>query len=334
MVLAGLPPGLALDWTAVKKEMARRAPGNSPLSTPRQETDQWEVLSGFFAGPTTGTPLCAVIPNTNAHSGDYAPDLLRPGHADLAALYKYKGYADFRGGGHFSGRLTAPLVLAGTIAKQVLAPAGVVIGARISRIHDVSDVPLSPEAIVNTSQRPFPVHDEIAADTMRQAILAAKAEKDSLGGIIECAALGLPGGWGDPFFDSLESAISAMMFSIPAVKGIEFGDGFSLAGMKGSEANDPLGISPEGAVELKQNHNGGINGGISNGQPLVFRVAVKPTPTIGREQLTVDWKKKATVTVAFGGRHDPCIVPRAVPVVEAGTALCLLDFYLENKKWL
>lgn len=325
LVLNGLPPGLNIDWEQVAGEMARRAPGNSPLSTPRRESDRWEILSGMFEGKTTGTPLSAIIRNENTQSGDYNPGLLRPGHADLAALYKYKGYADYRGGGHFSGRLTAPLVFAGAIAKQILKANGISVGARIMRISDVADAEMPVEGILAVSQKPFPVFDDQAGERMQQAVLRAKDEKDSLGGIIECAALGVPGGWGDPFFDSLESSIASMMFSIPAVKGVEFGEGFGFAGMKGSEANDQLYMSENG-VQAKTNHNGGINGGISNGLPLVFRAVIKPTPTIGLEQTTVDLQKGETVTTVFGGRHDPCIVFRAVPVVEAGLAISLLDF--------
>jgi chorismate synthase len=329
-VLAGLPAGWPIDWEEADREMTRRAPGRSPLTTPRRESDCYEILSGWFEGKTTGTPLSVIIPNQNARSGDYRPELLRPGHADLTALYKYHGHADYRGGGHFSGRLSAPRVLAGAIAKQILRMEGIVIGARIQRIFDVEDGPMPTRQILQAAQKTFPVWDEAAAEAMQQAILRAKRENDSLGGIIECAALGLPPGWGDPFFDSLESAVAAMMFSIPAVKGVEFGDGFALASMTGSAANDPLYVE-NGAIRLASNHNGGINGGISNGEPLVVRVAIKPTPTIGRPQTTVDWKQRKTVTAAFTGRHDPCIVPRAVPAVEAGLALCLLDILTENK---
>lgn len=329
MTLAGLPPGFPINWDRVGVEMQRRAPGHSELSSPRKESDGWEILSGWFEGKITGAPLCVIIRNENTKSGDYNPELLRPGHADLAALYKYQGNADYRGGGHFSGRLTTPLVLAGAIAKQILEQRGITIGARIIRIYDVADSPVPPEQIFKISQKEFPVCDVKAAERMRQAILAAKEQKDSLGGVIECAALGIPCGWGDPFFNSLESDISSMMFSVPAVKGIEFGDGFALAGFKGSEANDQL-YMENGKICYRTNHNGGITGGISNGAPLVFRIVIKPTPTIGVKQTTVDIKKHETVQAVFGGRHDPCIVPRAVPVIEAGLALCLLDAALAN----
>lgn len=331
LVMGGLPPGLSIDWAQVDEEMSRRAPGNSPLVTSRRESDQWEVLSGVFQNKTTGTPLSIIIRNEDADSDAYHPHLLRPGHADLASLYKYHGYADYRGGGHFSGRLTAPLVLAGAIAKQILRGIGIAIGARIVKIFDIADAAMTVDHIVAVSKKPFPVFDDAAGVRMQQAILRAKAERDSLGGVIECAALGIPRGWGDPFFDSLESSISSLMFSIPAVKGIEFGEGFNFANLKGSEANDQL-YMDKNNIEVKSNHNGGINGGIANGQPLVFRTVVKPTPTIGRTQTTVDLQKKETVTAAFEGRHDPCIVPRAVPVIEAGLAISLLDFYLAGQR--
>lgn len=324
IVIDGLPSGWLVDQGMIAAEMARRAPGHSPLSTPRAEQDQYEILSGLFENKTTGTPLCAIIRNENTRSADYTPHLPRPGHADLTALSKYKGFADYRGGGHFSGRLTAPLVFAGAIAKQILLERGISIGARIKQIYNVQDVPMDPFDILATSRKPFPVYGDGAAGKMQQAILSAKAEGDSLGGIIECAALSVPAGLGDPFFCSLESAIASMMFSIPAVKGVEFGAGFSIAGMTGSEANDPYHIK-SGIVEPITNRSGGINGGISNGQPIVFSVALRPTPTIHKEQTTVDLEKNETVQIKFGGRHDPCIVPRAVPVVEAGLALCLLD---------
>ncbi len=324
VIVDGLPPGFEVDWGAVRREMDRRAPGRDSVSTPRRERDEWELLSGMFQGKTTGAPLCAIIRNENTRSGDYAPELLRPGHADYTALVKYGGHADYCGGGHFSGRLTAPLVFAGAIARQILGGYGVEVGAHISRVYDISDVEMPPEHIPEASKKPFPVYDDEAGERMRAAILKAKAEGDSVGGIIECAALGLPAGLGEPFFDSLESSIAAMMFSIPAVKGIEFGGGFGLSGMRGSRANDGM-YFEDGAVKLRTNHNGGINGGISNGSPLVFRVAVKPTPTIATPQETVNMNTKESVRASFGGRHDPCIVPRAVPVVEAGLALCLLD---------
>ncbi len=324
VIIDGLPPGMSIDWDNVERQMKRRAPGNSPLSTPRRESDNVEIISGYFNERTTGTPLCAMIRNENTISRDYKPNILRPGHADLSAHFKYKGFADYRGGGHFSGRLTAPLVFAGALARQILNEKGIKIGARILQIHSVKDEPMEIENIISVSEKSFPVYSDEKGQKMQEIILEAKAENDSLGGIIECAAFGLSGGLGDPFFESMESVISSMMFSIPAVKGISFGDGFGLASMKGSEANDQM-FAESSEIKFKSNHNGGITGGITNGNPLVFQVAIKPTPTIFKEQTTVDIDKMETVSVNLKGRHDPCIVPRAVCVIEAGLAIALLD---------
>jgi len=323
-VLTGLAPGLAIDFGEIRREMARRMPGQSILASSRQEPDEWEILSGWFEGHTTGTPLTLVIRNQNPRSQDYHPHLPRPGHADLAAAYRYGGYADYRGGGHFSGRMTAPLTLAGAIAKQALAPLGIHIGARIAQIAGITDAPADAHRILEASQKAFPVWDDAVGKTMEEAILSAKAEQDSVGGVIECVALGVPPGFGDPLFAALEGSISRMMFAIPAVKGIEFGDGFGLADKRGSEANDPIAME-DGRPTHLSNHSGGITGGITNGEPIAFHVAIKPTPTIGKPQRTVDLTTGQDITTSFGGRHDPCIVPRAVPVVEAGLALCLLD---------
>jgi len=330
IVIDGLPHGFCIDWAAVDAMMARRAPGIGDLSTPRKESDAYEVLSGIFEGKTTGAPLAVVIRNNNTKSGDYQPNLMRPGHADFTAYHKYDGFADYRGGGHFSGRITAPLVFAGAIAMQILESHGVKIGARIAAIRGIRDGTIADIAqICDASKKPFPVYDDSAGERMKQAIADARDEGDSVGGIIECAAIGLPIGLGEPFFGSLESAISAMMFSIPAVKGVEFGAGFGIAEMLGSEANDTMHME-NGEVCINTNNNGGINGGISNGNPLVCRIAVKPTPTISKPQTTVDIVAGETKEVQFGGRHDPCIVPRAVPVAEAAMALCILDFCEER----
>lgn len=330
MTLGGLPPGLEIDWAFVSGEMARRAPGSNALSTPRKEDDAYEVLSGVFESRTTGAPLSIIIRNGDTRSADYAPHLLRPGHADWTAHIKYKGFADYRGGGHFSGRLTAPLVFAGAIAKQLLARAGIEIGARIVSVYDVEDcTPGCVKDIVAASRKPFPVCDDAAAERMRAAIAAAKAEGDSVGGVVQCVALGVPIGCGEPFFDSIESAVASMLFSIPAVKGVQFGDGFALAGMKGSAANDQFTTDGK-AIRTTTNRNGGINGGITNGMPLIVSVAIKPTPTIHLEQSTVDINTMENVTARFGGRHDPCIVARAAPVVEAGVAIVLLDFLVNE----
>ena len=329
-VISGLPAGFEINFDAIATDMARRAPGNSDLSTPRKEADEAEILSGVFNGRTTGTALAVLIRNTNTRSGDYQPQFPRPGHADYTAAVKYGGFQDYRGGGHFSARVTAPLVWAGSLARQILAQKGITLGAHIARIGAVEDTRFTlPEAAVLDALRskPFPVLDEAVEQPMREQILAAKAEGDSVGGIIECAAVGVPAGLGEPFFDSMESRLSHLLFSIPAIKGVEFGEGFGLATMRGSEANDPLRMQ-DGRVVTTTNHNGGINGGITNGMPVVFRVACKPTPSIAKPQQTVDLTTGENVEFAVHGRHDPCVVTRAVPVVEACMALCLLDALL------
>jgi chorismate synthase len=255
---------------------------------------------------------------------------MRPGHADYTSHVKYGGYADYRGGGHSSGRLTAPLVFAGSLARQVLRAAGVEIGARIASIHGIEDARADCGEIIKASRKPMPVCSDAAGERMARAIAQARDGGDSVGGVIECVATGVPPGWGTPFFRSVESAASELLFSIPAVKGVEFGDGFALAGMLGSQANDGM-YARGSAVCHASNHGGGIGGGITNGEPVVVRVAVKPTPTIAREQTTVDTMTGETVTHAFSGRHDPCVAIRAVPAVEAALALCLLNFWLERR---
>jgi chorismate synthase len=331
VVVDGLPPGFVPDWEGVRADMARRAPGRGALTSPRRESDEWEVLSGLYEGAATGAPLCAVIRNTDTRSSDYDRGVMRPGHADMAAFVKYGGYADHRGGGHFSGRLTAPIVFAGALARQILRADGIKIGSRILSIHGVRDVDATPEEIlaVSGAGRELPVCSAERGERMRAEIEAARACGDSVGGVIECVALGTPPGWGEPFFRSVESVVAEMMFSIPAVKGVEFGDGFALADVRGSESNDQMRMD-DGHVAYSTNRGGGIAGGISNGQPIILRVAVKPTPTITKPQTTVDILRSETLEHSFTGRHDPCIAPRAAPVIEAGLALCLLDLRKEG----
>ncbi|MCL1790096.1 MAG: chorismate synthase [Peptococcaceae bacterium] len=340
-VIDGLPPGVTVDFAAVDAQMARRAPGRYRFSTPRRESDRYEVLSGLFHGCTTGAPLAVVIRNENTRSEDYCQDVLRPGHADYTAWVKFKGFADFRGGGHFSGRLTAPLVFAGAVVRQILGEQGIVLGSRILRIYDVEDEAMAAEEIPALPPDAFPVKSPGAKERMQRAIEAAGEAGDSVGGVAECVALNVPAGLGEPFFHSLESHLAALMFSVPAVKGVEFGDGFALAGMLGSRANDPMfwedatGACTEagaGAVKFDSNHNGGINGGIANGQPLVCRVAVKPTPSVRLVQKTVDIRRGESVETALQGRHDPCIVPRALPVLEAVMALGIYDLFVHSRK--
>ena len=339
VVLDGLPPGLALDEEAISREMARRAPGQSALTTARKEKDAVEIQSGFFNGYTTGTPLCARIANSDQHSKDYSilKDKMRPGHGDYAGYVRYQGYNDYRGGGHFSARLTAPLVFAGAVAKQALAQYGITVGAHILRIHDTNDPRFNPlgesEATLNAiDAKSFPVINDNIGEQMQNCILTAKGVLNSVGGVIELMAINLPAGLGAPYFDSVESRLSQILFSVPAVKGIEFGEGFGFAQLTGAEANDQMHYE-EGKVRCYTNHNGGITGGLTNGMPLVFRVAMKPTPSISREQKTVSLAEQSDTTLTVVGRHDPCIVQRAVPVIEAVTAWTLWDLLIEAKKW-
>ena len=329
VTLTGVPAGLELDMDAIAREMARRAPGRSALSTARREDDQPEILSGVFEGKTTGAPLCAVIANTDTRSQDYTrtKDLARPGHADYPARVRYQGYNDYRGGGHFSGRLTAPLVFAGAVAKQILARRGVFVGAHISSVYGISDQLLEDwDSLRAVADKDFPVLDDQAGEQMRQAILEAKDEQDSVGGAIECAVFGLPAGLGGPDFgENAEGIFSQYLFAVPAVKAVGFGAGAAFALMRGSEANDPLYMDDDGAVRAGQNCAGGINGGITNGMPLVFEVTMRPTPSIARTQFTVDMVKGENAVLELHGRHDPCVVHRAVPVIEAAAALAACE---------
>ena len=336
-VLDGLPAGAVIDWDEVRREMARRAPGRSALSTARKETDAFTVESGYFQGHTTGTPLSVRIANGDPHSKDY--DLLRhvmrPGHADYTGHVRYGGWNDYRGGGHFSGRLTAPIVFAGAVAKQLLRAEGVTVGAHILRIAHVWDAPFPPlgvaaETLAVLAADDLPLLDGTKAEPMRAAILAAKRDGDSVGGVVECMAVGVPAGAGDPLFDTVEGRLAAALFSVPAVKGVEFGDGFAMAGMRGSEANDPMRFE-DGRVVSAANHNGGVLGGITSGAPLLFRAAVKPTPSIAKPQRTVDLDTGEDTELSVRGRHDPCIVPRAVAVIEAAAAWTLLDLLMERR---
>ncbi|MBC2582013.1 chorismate synthase [Clostridium sp. DJ247] len=329
--ISGLQPGIELDLDYINKEMARRAPGNSELTTPRKEEDKVEILSGYFNGRTTGAPLCAVIYNKNQHSKDYSKtkNLMRPAHGDFTGFIKYNGFNDYRGGGHFSGRLTAPLVFAGAICKQILQQKGIVIGSHVKSILDIQDegfnrVEVNAETLKTLTENSFPVLNKEVEAKMKEAIIKARSEKDSVGGVIETAVVNLPVGLGEPFFDSVESTLAHVIFSVPAVKGIEFGAGFDITKIRGSEANDEYHMENDRIV-TDTNNNGGILGGITNGMPLVFRVAIKPTPSIAKAQKTVDIEKKENAEIEIVGRHDPCIVPRALPVLEAVTAIALLD---------
>lgn len=331
ITISGLQPGIELDLDYINKEMERRAPGSSELTTPRKEKDSIEILSGFFNGKTTGSPLCAVIYNTNTQSKDYSrtKDLMRPSHADLTGYIKYDGFNDYRGGGHFSGRITAPLVFAGAICKQILESKGIVIGSHIKRVSTIEDesfnmVDIKEEKLKELTKSAFPVLNKSVEEGMKQAIIKAKDEQDSVGGVIETAVVNLPIGLGEPFFDSMESTLAHLLFSVPAVKAVEFGAGFDIAKMRGSEANDEYYMDGE-KIRTSSNNNGGILGGITNGMPLVFKVAVKPTASIAKAQNTIDIEKREVSKIEIVGRHDPCIVPRALPVIEAVTAIAIFE---------
>ena len=332
VVLEQVPPGLVLDREAISKEMARRAPGKSPLSTARKEADVPEILSGVFDGKTTGTPLCAIIHNSDHHSKDYAKTrfLARPSHGDYTGFVRYQGCNDYRGGGHFSGRLTAPLVFAGAVAKQLLAQRGITVGAHISQIGTVkdksfADTQLTPTLFQILSEKAFPTVDDQAGAAMQAEILQAREELDSIGGAIQCAVLGLPVGVGSPDLGcNVEGVLAQHLFAVPAVKGISFGAGFAFASMRGSAANDPF-YMDGGQVKTRTNHSGGVNGGISNGMPVLFQVAIRPTPSIGQEQNTINLSTMEDAKLTIQGRHDPCIVHRAVPVIEAAAALAICE---------
>ncbi|MCH3968238.1 MAG: chorismate synthase [Atopobiaceae bacterium] len=341
-VIEGLPSGFPVDLDALAHLMARRAPGQGPWATTRHEADTPRIVSGLDReGLTCGAPLAAVIENTDTRSQDYAQvaSVPRPGHADLVAQAKWHGAQDVAGGGHFSGRLTAPLCVAGGICLQMLEARGVRVAAHLSSVAGVVDEPLSWRELTPDSQdrlarqmtvlseAAFPVLDESAGERMREAIEAARKDADSVGGTIECVASGMPCGVGSPMADGIENLLSRAAFAIPAVKAIEFGAGFEAAGMRGSAHNDPYVPSPSGPLPAK-NDAGGILGGITTGAPIRFRVAVKPTASIGREQDSVDLRTGEACRLAVHGRHDPCIAPRAAPVVEAVCALTLLDALL------
>ncbi len=331
-VLEGLPAGFAPDWEAVSAFMARRAPGKSPLSTARKEADLPEILSGLNErGETCGAPLAMRILNGDSRSKDYDAlrDVPRPGHADYTAAVKFAGANDIRGGGQFSGRLTAPLCFAGALAAQLLTQRGVTVRARIAAIAGIRDAAIDPVrpdlASIGTGE--MAVVDASAGERMREAILEAREAGDSVGGVIECFATGLPAGLGDPMFDGVENLLARALFGIPAVRGVEFGAGFAASAMRGSEHNDAFRME-KGRVTTATNNHGGILGGITTGMPLIVRAAIKPTPSIGREQQSVSLSRGENAALAVRGRHDPCIVPRAVPCVEAAVALTLLDLML------
>lgn len=332
MTLDGIPAGLPVDTDALQVFLNRRAPGQNDWSTPRKEADRPEFLSGILDGYTCGAPIAAVIYDKNTRSGDYAnlKDCPRPGHADLTAQIKYGGFQDAAGGGHFSGRLTAPLCIAGGLCKQWLEGMGIRIFAHISAIAGIPDTPFDPLAPdADLIQPEFPVVNHDAGARMRAVISAARSDGDSVGGIVECAVTGLPAGVGEPMFGGVESRIAQIVYGVPAVKGVEFGAGFAAAKLRGSQNNDDYVIS-DGQIHTATNNSGGILGGITTGMPLIFRAALKPTPSISRPQQSVSLSSGEMQELVVKGRHDPCIVPRAVPVIEAAAAIAIFDMILGN----
>ena len=330
VTMEGLPAGFAIDMAALQAFLNRRAPGRDKNSTTRREADMPEFLSGLTGSVTCGAPLTAIIRNTNTRSGDYEELSYkpRPGHADYTGYVKYGPDRDYAGGGHFSGRLTAPLCIAGGICLQLLEREGITVRARIRAVADITDESLFTASVAH---KPFPTVSDEAGDAMQQRIAEAKAQSDSVGGVVECIVDGLPVGLGDPMFGGMENRIAAAVFGIPAVKGVEFGDGFEIAKLRGSRSNDPFCMAGEQVITAS-NHCGGILGGITNGMPLILRAAFKPTPSIGMEQDTVDLRTMTNTTLTIHGRHDPCIVHRAVPCVEAAVAVAVYDALLQHKK--
>ena len=335
ITLDGLPAGFKINLERIKEDMEKRKAKGS-ISTQRHEDDEVEIVSGFFNGYTTGTALTILIQNKNTQSKDYS-DIqyrLRPGHADFSAYEKYHGFQDYRGGGHFSGRLTAPIVAAGSICRQILETKNILIGSHIEQLYALHDAPFSNniDELKKQSQtlnkKEFATLDEQVAQNMEQAILEAKNEQDSIGGILESTIINLPAGIGEPFFDSIESILAHLLFSIPAVKGVSFGAGFQMAAKKGSEANDAFIMND--TIQTKTNNNGGINGGISNGMPIIIHTCIKPTPSIYKTQETVDYKTKESQTLNIKGRHDPCILHRARIVVDSMIAFGILDLLMSN----
>lgn len=333
-VIDGLPAGIKIDMNAVYKDMQRRAPGKDKTATPRLEKDIPHILSGMLGNVTTGAPLAMVIENTNTKSGDYSNLMTvpRPGHSDYPAYVKYGGNNDIRGGGHFSGRLTAPLVFAGSVAKQILSQMGVTIGAHIKQIGSVcdavSDLNKTDKSLLDTlSSSTFSLIDETKEQAMRDEIEKARLSLDSVGGIIECFAVGLPVGLGGNMFDTVEGKLASILFGVPAVKGVEFGIGFGFADKRASEVNDQYEIK-NGRVATLSNNNGGVLGGMTDGAPLSVSVAIKPTPSIAKKQKSVNLLTMENAELEIHGRHDPCIVVRAVPVIECTVALGLLDLMM------
>lgn len=323
----GLAPGIKIDRDAIARMLTLRRPAGR-ISTPRMEQDAYKIVSGVYGGKTTGTPITILIPNENVNSADYTnlQTIARPSHADYAGDCKYHGFQDSRGGGHFSGRITAALVAAGAICKCALEHKGILIGTHVKKCAGISDRDFAdlPSDIQRLNEKTFAVLEDASGEQMQAAILDAASEGDSVGGILETAVIGVPEGVGEPWFDTMEGLLSHMLFAIPAVKGVEFGAGFAIADLRGSQANDPFRME-QGNVTTVTNNSGGINGGITNGMPILFRTAIKPTPTIFKPQNTVDFRNRTDVILQPNGRHDPAIVHRARIVQDAATAIVLCD---------
>lgn len=337
ITIDGLPSGLKLDIDEIKREMKRRSPGKNLLETQREEKDEFEILSGYFDEKTTGTPLAVIIRNKDVKSKDYLEikNNMRPSHADYTGHVRYEGFNDYRGGGHFSGRITAPLVFAGAVAKQILMDKGITIGSHILSIGKIKDhnfdfTGVDSKTLKNLSKMDFPVVSHEKGEAMRSEILNASKNGDSVGGIIETAVVNLKPGIGSPFFDSVESTLAGLLFSVPGVKGVEFGLGFDISSIEGSQANDEIYLE-DNKIKTYTNNNGGILGGITNGMPVVFKTAFKPTASISKKQKTINIEDMKNTCIEIKGRHDPCIVQRAVPVVEAVTALAILDLFMEAR---
>lgn len=333
-VLEGIPAGQKINFDEIICQLNRRKPRNDGFTTSRKETDNFKILSGIFKGRTTGTPICAVFYNEDADSFSYKDLVFRPGHADYTAHVRYQGFEDYRGGGHFSGRLMCPLVFAGSICRQILENKGIFLGSHISSVGNINDksfdpVNVSKASLKNLSQSEFPAIDQEAKSIIERKILSIKSQGDSIGGTIECAIVGVPAGLGNPIFDNIESKISSIIFGIPAVKGIEFGRGFDSSKILGSENNDNY-ILKEGKISTETNNHGGILGGISSGMPIIFKVAFKPTPSIAKKQITIDAKNNSPKILELSGRHDPCIVLRAAPIVESAAAIAILDIAIKE----
>lgn len=336
VIIDNLPSGEHIDTEELMRTMARRAPKKDATSTQRRETDMPSIMSGVFNNKTTGTPLCAFINNTDTHSQDYSnlSKLARPGHADYTGAIRYKGFNDVRGGGHFSGRLTAPLVFAGAVCGQILERRGIYTGAHILSVHNIKDTAYNPtevtrDEIIALRNKAFPTLSTAKGKAMIADIEKARECCDSVGGVVECVSINVPAGVGSPIFDGLENSIAQLIFGIPAVKGLEFGAGFTSSKMLGSENNDEFYVDDIGHVKTRTNFHGGILGGISSGMPITLRVAFKPTPSIAKPQETIDYSAMKNETLNIKGRHDPCVVPRAVPCVEAAVNIALLSHMLD-----